>query len=199
MVLNLFRALSKSNYALIAENTTKYYLELTRNYSDRFTDKISLLATAGILDAQVYIFRERSIELETILAMARAAVSSEASTVDISTYEAVAMEERLRKYNRKKRSSRAATEFLLGQNTSLEEDPLFKFVFSLEVELFAVDSPNVSRTDIEWSCYTKANTISKAIRKMKQKYVGETLFHRATTNLMESPDFEMIRKQIGIK
>lgn len=197
-MFNLLLGLFKSNYVRIAENTAKYYLELTRNYSDSFTDEISLLATAGVLDAQVYIFTERSIELETILAMSRAAISSEEISFDISTYEAVAMQQRLRKYNRK-RSAGAALEFLLDDKTSLQEDSLFKFVFSLEVEIFSVDSPNFLRSDIEWSCYTKANTISKAIRKMKQEYMGETLFHRATNAFMESPDFKLTRKQIGIK
>jgi len=192
----LVKTLFKSNFTRIAENTTKYYLELTRNYSNRFDDEVTLLATVGILDAQVYIFVERSIELETILAMARAAVSSEEASLDISTYERVAMGERLRKYRRKRSS---AVEFLLGKETKFEEDPLFNFVFSLEVELFAVDSRRFSRADIEWSCYTKANTISNAIRKTKERYNSEAPFALATANLMDSPKFEAIRKQLGIK
>ena len=39
----------KSNYTLIAENTTKYYVELTKNHKDRFSDEASLLATAGAI------------------------------------------------------------------------------------------------------------------------------------------------------
>ena len=194
----LVKTLFKSNFTRIAENTTKYYLELTRNYSNRFYDEVILLATVGILDAQVYIFAERSIELETILAMARAAVSSEEASLDISTYKRVAMGERLRKY-RRKRSSAAAVELLVGEETKFEEDPLFNFVFSLEVELFAVDSRRFSRADIEWSCYTKANTISNAIRKTKEKYNSEVPFALATANLMGSPKFEAIRKQLGIR
>ena len=36
-----------------AAKITKYYLELTRNYYDRFNDEVSLLAAAGLLDAKV--------------------------------------------------------------------------------------------------------------------------------------------------
>lgn len=54
------------NFTLIATNTTKYYLELTRDYSDRFSDEASLLATAGVLDAQNYVFVERTISLLNI-------------------------------------------------------------------------------------------------------------------------------------
>jgi len=192
------RDLFKSNFARIAENTTKYYLELTRNYSSRFDDEVTLLATAGILDAQVYIFAERSIELETILAMARAAVSSEEASFDISTYEIVAMGERSRKY-RRKRSSAAAVEFLIGEEAKFEEDPLFNFIFSLEVELFTVDSPEFSHPAIERACYEKANTIFKAIRRTKEKYHGKDLFAKATANFMELPQSQQVRKQLGIK
>ena len=43
----------KSNFSLVAENTTKYYMELKTRFKGRFPDDASLLATAGILDAQV--------------------------------------------------------------------------------------------------------------------------------------------------
>ena len=52
----------KSNFVRIAENTTKYYLELTRNYSNRFDDKVALLTTAGVLvKANNGIFSARQI------------------------------------------------------------------------------------------------------------------------------------------
>jgi len=62
---------SESNYTFIAENTTKYYLELARNYGGRFNDESSLLATAGILDAQYYIFMQRKINPMKILYIAK--------------------------------------------------------------------------------------------------------------------------------
>jgi len=41
------------DFTLEASKTTKYYLELTRNYYDRFNDEVALLAAAGLLDAKV--------------------------------------------------------------------------------------------------------------------------------------------------
>ncbi|NQT31523.1 MAG: hypothetical protein HQ588_04240 [Deltaproteobacteria bacterium] len=60
-----------SNFSLIAINTTKYYLELTSNYGNRFSNEVSLLATAGLLDAQNYVFVERTINPKDIFAMAQ--------------------------------------------------------------------------------------------------------------------------------
>jgi len=63
---------AENNFVLIATNTTKYYLELTRNYSYRFHDEASLLATAGLLDAQNYVFiDEPQISPSEILDMAQ--------------------------------------------------------------------------------------------------------------------------------
>ena len=60
-----------SNFSVIAMNVTKYYMELTRNYSNRFSDEVSLLATAGLLDAQNYVFIEKTINPKDILTMAQ--------------------------------------------------------------------------------------------------------------------------------
>jgi len=49
---------SKDNFILIAENTTKYYIELHNNYADGFINRSSFLAAAGVLDAQNYLFTE---------------------------------------------------------------------------------------------------------------------------------------------
>jgi hypothetical protein len=62
---------SESIYTFVAENTTKYYLELSRNYGGRFNDESSLLATAGILDAQFYIFKQKIINPLEILSIAK--------------------------------------------------------------------------------------------------------------------------------
>lgn len=72
--LNMIGA--ESNFTLIAENTTKYYLELTKNYKNRFKDEASLLATAGILDALVYIFIDQTINPQEIIDIAQKSVSS---------------------------------------------------------------------------------------------------------------------------
>ncbi|MFC1969566.1 hypothetical protein ACFLVF_03665 [Chloroflexota bacterium] len=47
----------QDSFKLVAENITRYYLELMRNYFDRFNDEATLLTTAGILVSQVYIKR----------------------------------------------------------------------------------------------------------------------------------------------
>jgi hypothetical protein len=43
---------TESQFTLIAENTTKFYLELKKSHVHRFVSEISLLATSGVLDAQ---------------------------------------------------------------------------------------------------------------------------------------------------
>jgi hypothetical protein len=62
---------SENNCTFIAENTTKFYLELSRNYAGRFNDESSLLATAGILDARFYIFIQKIINPMEILSIAK--------------------------------------------------------------------------------------------------------------------------------
>lgn len=67
---------SESNYTFVAENTTKYYLELAKNHGGRFNDESSLLATAGILDAQFYIFIQQKINPMEILYIAKKSLGS---------------------------------------------------------------------------------------------------------------------------
>ena len=62
---------SESNFTFVAENTAKYYLELSKNYSTRFNNEASLLATAGILDAKVYIFMQQKINPADIIDVAK--------------------------------------------------------------------------------------------------------------------------------
>lgn len=75
--LNMIGA--ESNFTLIAENTAKYYLELTKNYRNRFKDEASLLATAGILDALVYVFMDQTINPQEIIDIAQKSVLSNSS------------------------------------------------------------------------------------------------------------------------
>ena len=72
-MLNVIGA--ESNFTLIAEITTKFYLELEKNYKDFFTDKVGLLATAGILDTQSYVFTDE-IKTTEIIDIAKEAVKS---------------------------------------------------------------------------------------------------------------------------
>lgn len=185
----------KSNFARIAENTTKYYLELTRNYSNRFDDEVTLLTTTGVLDAQTYVFIEGSIDLETIAHIAKQVVSKE--ELAPTSYQNIASQVKLEKFLAKSSIDKIVSSS--GEKDELEEDTLFNFIFSLEVEIFTVDSPEFNRSAIELACYEKADTILKAIRRMEKRYKGERLFTLTTANFMDSPKFEIIRKQLGIK
>ncbi len=185
-----FLGLFKSNFARIAENTTKYYLELKNNYGHRFKDEASLLAAAGALDAQNYIFLEHSIDVDTMVAWAKQAVSQEQEN-KLSVFRRLMMQERL--------SSKRDILKHFG-DFELAHDPLFDFIFSLEVALFTIDKPFFSSpSDVQLSCFKKANTISNAIRRTKEKYGGEALFTLVVSKFMESPQFEPIRKQLEIK
>ncbi|MDD5543823.1 MAG: hypothetical protein PHX83_11670 [Acidobacteriia bacterium] len=66
----------EDNFTLISTSTTKYYLELKRNWNGCFGDEVSLLAAAGLMDAQYYVFAEKTIEIMEIVAIAKEAVSS---------------------------------------------------------------------------------------------------------------------------
>ena len=179
----------KSNFTLIAENTTKYYLELQSRYENRFTDNTSLLGTAGALDAQNYIFVEHSIEIDTIIDMAKKALSREGK--ELNEY--------------KKAKVRATMSSLddfvnyLSKEDELEQNPLFNFVFNLEVAIFSIDSPYFSNYDIELACFKKANAISNAIQKTMEKYVSGGRFASVTSAFMKSPEFQQVRKELGIK
>jgi len=63
------------NYILITKNISKYYMELINNYRDKFEDQITLLLTTGILDAQQYIFVEKSIDISEIHETAKNSVN----------------------------------------------------------------------------------------------------------------------------
>lgn len=65
------------NFTIIARKTTMYYLELTRNYKKRFKDEVYLLATAGVLDAQVYVFINKNIAISEIIELAEDAIANE--------------------------------------------------------------------------------------------------------------------------
>ena len=143
----------------------------------------------------VYVFVENSLKVDTILSIARGVLSKEKmneESLDFYYYRLMAWEEW--------QKGKTSKDLMLGKdNTELEDDPLFGFIFSLEVELFKVDTPHSPPSLIASACYSKANTIFKAINRMKKRYKGEKLFTLATANLMDSPKFEAIREQLGIK
>ncbi len=63
------------NYILVTKNISKYYMELINNYKDKFKDEITLLLTTGILDAQQYIFVEKSMDISEIHEIAKNSVN----------------------------------------------------------------------------------------------------------------------------
>jgi len=181
----------KSNFARIAENTTKYYLELTEKYQNRFDDEVSLLATAGVLDAQNYIFvRNPQISVLEILDMAKQVVSG-----SDSIGQQVRVTRELEKY--KRATSAEIISGLVGSGTL--SAPLVDFVISLEVKLFKVDSPRLAVADIAEACSDKSETIEKAVRRTREKYAGERMFSSSTAAFMESPQLVAVRKKLGIK
>ena len=192
----------KSNFTLIAENTTKYYLELQSRYENRFTDNTSLLATTGVLDAQNYIFTSLpTITIEMLLILARESTTDDESHTPIR--EQILFEKNMQQYHDGKISS---ANFLSGhttENSSTERDEvtdaLFDFVFGLEIFIFHADSPNLAPSMIIETCNSKYKTIEKAIAQTINKHkVGTGIYAKATTNFMESPKFQAIRQTLGI-
>ena len=69
----LYKSLdTKDSFTLVAANITKYYLELTRNYNDKFSDEATLLAATAFLEAKDNI--ERDISIARVLDIANNAV-----------------------------------------------------------------------------------------------------------------------------
>lgn len=65
--------------------TTIYYLELEKNYREQFKDKASLLAAAGVLDSQQYIFVDEKINVPEIIEFARASAEQDDSLANFVT------------------------------------------------------------------------------------------------------------------
>jgi hypothetical protein len=68
-------------FTSVAERITKYYLELNRNYYDRFMDEATLLAAIGLIEAEPHL--EQKISLAQILDIAKKSVlANEGALVD---------------------------------------------------------------------------------------------------------------------
>ncbi len=65
------------NFTIIARKTTMYYLELFKNYRQRFKSETYLLAASGVFDAQVYIFLNKNIEISEIVELAEKVVAGD--------------------------------------------------------------------------------------------------------------------------
>jgi len=189
----------KTNFSLIAENTTKFYMELTTRYKERFPDDASLLATTGILDARNYIFSSSpQIDITDIIELARRCTAKGEDYMPIRKL--IRSSEMIQKYRRRKLS---AYDVLASCDDSEEPpkctDEVFDFVFGLELLLFKADNTNFSPTDIEEACRSKQKAIEKAITGTMKKYnVGKGIFAQATTTFMEDVSLESVRNSLGI-
>lgn len=188
----------KTNFSLIAENTTKFYMELTTRYRERFPDDAALLTTAGILDARNYVFSSPpQIEITDIIELARKCTAKGENYTPIRKL--IRSSEMIQKHRQRKLS---AYEILASYDDSEESpectDEVFDFVFGLEMLLFKADT-KFSPFDIEEACRTKHKTIEKAITGTMKKYnVGKGAFARATTTFMEDVSQEPLRNRLGI-
>jgi hypothetical protein len=188
----------KTNFSFIAENTTKFYMELKTRYKGRFPDNASLLATAGILDAQNYIFPSSpKIDITDVIEVARRCTAKDQNHIPIR--KDIRYSEMKERY-RQRKSSAADLLISLVDSTEPPEctDEVFDFVFGLEVLLFKADT-KFSPSDVEEACRSKHETIEKAITGTMKKYnVGKGVFAQATTTFMEDVSQESLRTSLGI-
>ena len=193
----------KTNFSLIAENTTKYYMELQTRYKGRFPDHASLLATAGVLDAQNYIFPSSpKIDITDVIELARRCTAKDPNHIPIRVpiRKDIRFSEARKRYRRGKSS---LADLFVGSEDSTGPpectDELFDFVFRLELLLFRVDNTRFSAFHIEEACRSKHKTIEKAITGTMKKYnVGKGIFAQATTTFMDDVSLQSVRNRLRI-
>jgi hypothetical protein len=193
----------KTNYSLIAENTTKFYMELTTRYKDRFPEDASLLAAAGVLDAQNYIFPSPpQIDIMDVIELARKCTAKDEDYVPMRKliqYSDNIQRYKMQRYRDHKSSVADLLSFEYSEEPPECTDEVFDFVFGLELLLFKVDNKRFSPYEIREACCRKYKTIEKAITRTIKKYdVGKGIFARATTTFMEDVSLEAVRNSLGI-
>jgi len=188
----------KTNYSLIAENTTKFYMELITRYKDRFPDDVSLLATAGVLDARHYVFPSPpQIDITDIIELAQKSTAKDEG--HISMRRLIQYSAPLQRYREHKSSVADLLSFEYSEGSPECTDEVFDFVFGLELLIFKADTTKLSPFAIEEACQRKYRTIEKAIAETMKKYsVGKGRFARATTAFMEDVSLEAVRNSLGI-
>jgi hypothetical protein len=188
----------RTNFSLIAENTTKYYMELKTRYGGRFPDDAALLATAGVLDAQNYILPSPpQIDITDIIELARKSTTKGEDYVPMRRF--IQYSAHLQRYREHKSSVADLLSFEYSQGLPECTDEVFDFVFGLELLLFRVDNQRFSPHAIEEACRSKYKTIEKGITGTMKKYnVGKGIFARATTTFMEDASVEAVRNRLGI-
>ncbi len=188
----------KTNFSLIAENTTKYYMELKGLYKERFADDASLLAAAGVLDAQNYIFPSPpKIDITDVMELARKCTAKDEDYIPMRKL--IQYSDNTRRYRDHKSSIADLLSFEYSEGPPECTDEVFDFVFGLELLLFEVDNKRFSPQAIEEACRSKYKTIEKAITQTMKKYkVGQGILARATTAFMENSSLEPLRNRLGI-
>jgi len=188
----------KTNFSLIAENTTKYYMELKGRYKERFADDASLLAAAGVLDAQNYIFPSPpKIDITDVMELARKCTAKDEDYIPMRKL--IQYSDNTRRYRDHKSSIADLLSFEYSEGPPECTDEVFDFVFGLELLLFEVDNKRFSPQAIEEACRSKYKTIEKAITQTMKKYkVGQGILARATTAFMENSSLEPLRNRLGI-
>ena len=188
----------KTNFSLIAENTTKYYMELKGRYKERFADDASLLAAAGVLDAQNDIFPSPpKIDITDVMELARKCTAKDEDYIPMRKL--IQYSDNTRRYRDHKSSSGDLLSFEYSEGPPECTDEVFDFVFGLELLLFEVDNKRFSPQAIEEACRSKYKTIEKAITQTMKKYkVGQGILARATTAFMENSSLEPLRNRLGI-
>ena len=188
----------KTNFSLIAENTTKYYMELKSRYKERFTDDASLLAAAGVLDAQNYIFPSPpQIDIIDVIELARKCTAKDEEYIPMRKL--IQYSDNTQRYRDHKSSIADLLSFEYSEGPPECTDEVFDFVFGLELLLFKVDNKKFSPHAIEEACRSKYKTIEKAITQTMKKYkVGRGMLARAATTFMEDVSLEAVRNKLGI-
>jgi len=188
----------KTNFSLIAENTTKYYMELKGRYKERFADDTSLLVAAGVLDAQNYIFPSPpKIDITDVMELARKCTAKDEDYIPMRKL--IQYSDNTRRYRDHKSSIADLLSFEYSEGPPECTDEVFDFVFGLELLLFEVDNKGFSPQAIEEACRSKYKTIEKAITQTMKKYkVGQGILARATTAFMENSSLEPLRNSLGI-
>lgn len=189
----------KTNFSLIAENTTKLYMELKGRYKERFPDDASLLATAGVLDTRNYNILSLSpqIDITDIIELARRCTAKDGDYIPIR--ESIQYSDNIQRYRDHKSSAADLLSFEYSKGPHECTDEVFDFVFGLELLIFNADNNKFSPFAIEEACRRKYKTIEKAIAGTINKYnVGKGIFARATTTFMEDVSLQAVRNSLGI-
>lgn len=70
--------IADDNYAVITKMIALYFIELNLpKYKERFKNDIALFTTVGVLDAQIYVFQEKTISIKRIQELAERSLNND--------------------------------------------------------------------------------------------------------------------------